>query len=77
MQNLKFSFQKNINQINILSPDSKKFSEIESQENPKNIGPYEILKKYKDGCYSKIYLAKSKYTEDTVIIKSINKSSYI
>jgi serine/threonine protein kinase len=39
----------------------------------KNIGPYEIISKVKDGGYSKIYLIKLKYTGDNVCIKIIEK----
>ena len=39
----------------------------------KNIGPYEIQKFIKDGSSSKIYLAKSKYTGENVIIKFLSK----
>ena len=41
----------------------------------KNIGPYEIQKLVEKGTYSKIYLAKSIYTKEEVIVKEINKSS--
>ena len=40
----------------------------------KNIGPYEILDLLKEGSSSKIYLARSKYTNEYVAIKAINKS---
>ena len=40
----------------------------------KNIGPYEILDLLKEGSSSKIYLARSKYTDEYVAIKAINKS---
>ena len=40
----------------------------------KSIGPYEIIDLLKEGSSSKIYLAKSKYTNENVAIKAINKS---
>ena len=43
---------------------------------PKNIGPYEIVEKIKDGGYSKIYKAKSCYTGDFVAIKAIDKMCF-
>ena len=43
---------------------------------PKNIGPYELLEKLKDGGYSKIYKAKSCYTGDFVAIKAIEKLDF-
>ena len=43
---------------------------------PKNIGPYEIIEKLKDGGYSKIYKAKSCYTGDFVAIKAIDKMGF-
>ena len=46
---------------------------IKSQR--KCIGPYEIQKLVEKGTYSKIYLAKSIYTKEEVIVKEINKSS--
>ena len=44
---------------------------------PSSIGPYEIKEKMNDGGYSKIYLGISKYTNDKVSIKIINKSLLI
>ena len=41
-----------------------------------NIGPYEILEFLKEGSSSKIYLARSKYTNEKVIIKAIKKSHF-
>ena len=41
----------------------------------KNIGPYQIQDFLEEGSYSKIYLAKSLYTNERVVIKAINKSS--
>ena len=43
---------------------------------PKNIGPYQLIEKLKDGGYSRIYKAKSNYTGDFVSIKSIEKMSF-
>ena len=43
----------------------------------KNIGPYEIVDLLKEGSSSKIYIARSKYTNEFVAIKSLNKSSCI
>jgi len=40
----------------------------------KNIGPYQIQDFLEEGSYSKIYLAKSLYTNERVVIKAINKS---
>jgi len=40
----------------------------------KSIGPYEILDLLKEGSYSKIYLAKSKFINEKVAIKAIKKS---
>ena len=44
---------------------------------PSSIGPYEIKEKMNDGGYSKIYLGISKYTNDKVAIKIIDKSLLI
>ena len=44
---------------------------------PKNLGPYEINQKINEGGYSKIYLGTSKYTNDKVSIKIIDKSLFI
>ena len=41
-----------------------------------NIGPYEILDLLKEGSSSKVYLAKSKYTNEKVAIKAIKKSRF-
>ena len=43
----------------------------------KNIGPYEVVDLLKEGSSSKIYIARSKYTNEFVAIKSLNKSSCI
>ena len=42
----------------------------------KFIGPYEIIDFLKEGSSSKIYLAKSQYTKETVAIKAINKNKF-
>ena len=44
---------------------------------PSHIGPYEIKEKINEGGYSKIYLGISKYTNDKVSIKIIDKSLFI
>ena len=41
----------------------------------KYVGPYQIQDFLEEGSYSKIYLAKSLYTNEQVVIKTINKSS--
>ena len=46
-----------------------------SLEKVKNIGPYEVLDLIKEGSSSKVYLGKSKYTNEQVAIKAISKSS--
>ena len=40
----------------------------------KNIGPYEIIDLLKEGSSSKIYIAKSKYSNEIVAIKALSKS---
>ncbi len=42
----------------------------------KNIGPYEIIDFIKEGSSSKIYKAKSKYTNEYVAVKAFNKSRF-
>ena len=44
---------------------------------PTSIGPYDIKEKINEGGYSKIYLGISKYTNDKVSIKIIDKSLFI
>ena len=66
----------NNNPLNILQSQQPKKIMQETAKIPKNIGPYEIISKIKDGGYSKIYLAKSKYTGDDVCIKLIEKTSF-
>ena len=43
----------------------------------KNIGPYIITNKIREGIYSKIYLGRSKYTNDDVAIKIISKETLL
>ena len=45
-----------------------------SLEKGKNIGPYIVLDLIKEGSSSKVYLAKSKFTNEQVAIKAISKS---
>ena len=40
----------------------------------KNLGPYEIIDLLKEGSSSKIYIAKSKYTNEIAAIKALSKS---
>ena len=55
---------------------TKEEQEKELEGIPKNIGPYELIEKLKDGGYSKIYKAKSCYTGDFVSIKAIEKLGF-
>ena len=73
MSNSNNSNEINNNGLNILINNSVKNNSQETSKIPKNIGPYEIIKKLKDGGYSKIYLAQSRYTGDNVCIKIIEK----
>ena len=60
-----------------MSNESKDKSPLEEFENlPTTIGPYEIKEKINEGEFSKIYLGISKYTNDKVSLKIINKSSF-
>ena len=52
---------------------NKKYYEKGDDNINKNIGPYIITNKIKEGNNSKIYLGKSKYTNDEVAIKAISK----
>ena len=69
---------------NFLFHKKHSYTHIKTQEEkekeiaglPKNIGPYEIIEKLKDGGYSKIYKAKSCYTGDLVAIKTIDKQCF-
>ena len=73
MSNSNNSNDINNNCLNIPINNSEKNNSQETIKIPKNIGPYEIIKKLKDGGYSKIYLAQSRYTGDNVCIKIIEK----
>ena len=73
MSNSNISKDTNNNPLNIPQNNNIKNNLQEISKIPKNIGPYEIIKKLKDGGYSKIYLAQSKYTGDNVCIKIIEK----
>ena len=73
MSNQNNSIEKNNNPLNIILKQPSKNNIQETTKIPKNIGPYQIIKKLKDGGYSKIYLAESKYTGDNVCIKLIEK----
>lgn len=66
MSDLKASIKRNKNQNNL-----NRQSLIKSG---KNIGPYEIEKLLKEGSSSKVYLARSKYTGENVVIKALSKS---
>ena len=60
-----------------MSDDTKNKSQTEEFENlPKIIGAYEIKEKINEGGYSKIYSGISRYTNDKVAIKIINKSLF-
>ena len=61
-----------------MSNSTKDKNSSEEFENlPKNIGAYEIKEKINEGGFSKIYSGISKYTNDKVAIKIINKSSFL
>ena len=61
-----------------MSNENKEDEQNEEFANlPSSIGPYEIKEKMSDGGYSKIYLGISKYTNDKVAIKIIDKSLLI
>ena len=76
MSSANISLEANNNTLNILKENPSQNNLQESFKVPKNIGPYEIITKIKDGGYSKIYLAKSKYTGDNVCVKLIEKISF-
>ena len=60
-----------------MSDGSKNQTQTEEFENlPKIIGAYEIKEKINEGGFSKIYLGLSRYTNDKVAIKIINKYSF-
>ena len=57
--------------------DKKDGQENELANIPSSIGPYDIKEKINEGGYSKIYLGISKYTNDKVAIKIIDKTLFI
>ena len=76
MSNSNITVDKNSNPLNIPLTNQSQKNTQEEPRIPKNIGPYEIITKIIDGCYSKIYLGKSKYTGDNVCLKLIEKISF-
>ena len=76
MSNPNNNLENNNNPKNIIVKQPSKNTLQDSIKIPKNIGPYEIIKKLKEGGYSKIYLAQSKYIGDNVCIKLIEKISF-
>ena len=70
MSDLKASIKRNKKQNN-LANNLNRSSLIKSG---KSIGPYEVEKLLKEGSSSKVYLAKSKYTGENVVIKALSKS---
>ena len=73
MSNNNSFFPLNNNIIYRRSKINKKGIEKNDEHIKKNIGPYSIINKINEGNNSKIYLAKSKYTNDEVAIKIISK----
>ena len=67
-----YNFEKSF--LNSSKIDEESLKAIENI--PKNIGPYEIISKTKDGLFSIIYLAKSRYTGEYVSIKSFDKKRF-
>ena len=63
--NENFQSQNNISSNNLMLPEKDKY-----------IGPYEILDLLSEGSSSKIYSAKSLYTNENVVIKAINKIKF-
>ena len=61
---------------NLNRKSKNKVQEKEDKNINKNIGPYKIISKIKEGDNSKIYLAKSTYTGDEVAIKAISKEEF-
>ena len=57
--------------------DKKDGQENELAKIPSSIGPYDIKEKINEGGYSKIYLGISKYTNEKVAIKIIDKTLFI
>ena len=70
MADLKSSLKRHRRQNNMCNDDNRASLKLKE----KNIGPYEIEKFLKEGSSSKIFLAKSKYTGENVIIKVLSKS---
>ena len=68
MSEVKFSIRNYKRQTNVF-PNSRM-----TLAKCKSIGPYEIYDFLKEGSSSKIYLARSKYTNENVAIKAINKT---
>ena len=73
MSNPNNNLENNNDPKNIIVKQPSKNNLQDTIKIPKNIGSYEIIKKLKDGGYSKIYLAQSRYTGDNVCIKLIEK----
>ena len=67
-----YNFEKSI--LNSSKIDEESVKAVENI--PKNIGPYEIICKIKDGSFSIIYLAKSRYTGEYVAIKAFDKKRF-
>ena len=61
---------------NLNRKSKNKVQEKEDKNINKNIGPYKIVSKIKEGDNSKIYLAKSTYTGNEVAIKAISKEEF-
>ena len=73
MNESNFRFRKN---FSMSHKQTKEEKEKELSSLPKNIGPYEIIEKLKDGGYSRVFKAKSCYTGEFVAIKLIDKMSF-
>ena len=61
---------------NVQSQDNISSNNRMLQEKDKYLGPYEIMDLLREGSSSKIYLAKSLYTDENVVIKAINKIKF-
>ena len=61
---------------NVQSQDNISSNNRMLQEKDKYLGPYEIMDLLREGSSSKIYLAKSLYTNENVVIKAINKIKF-
>ena len=70
MADLKASIRRHKRQKNMCNDDNRASLKLPE----KSVGPYEIEKFLKEGSSSKIFLAKSKYTGENVIIKVLSKS---